>query len=98
MEETNPWLDEDIQPLALNDEDIDDVVAFKAPGRNSARSRWLPGTLVWCVATQDCRDVELGVFGGGFGDPFPYECRDRAMRVDAVKGVQREVEILAEVA
>ena len=26
----NPWLDEDIQPLALTEQDIDDVVAFLA--------------------------------------------------------------------
>jgi cytochrome c peroxidase len=26
----NPWLDEDIQPLALSEEDIDDIVAFLA--------------------------------------------------------------------
>ena len=26
----NPWLDEDIQPLALTERDIDDVVAFLA--------------------------------------------------------------------
>jgi len=26
----NPWLDEDIQPLALTEEQIDDVVAFLA--------------------------------------------------------------------
>ena len=26
----NPWLDEDIQPLALTETDIDDVVAFLA--------------------------------------------------------------------
>ena len=26
----NPYLDEDIQPLALTEEDIDDVVAFLA--------------------------------------------------------------------
>jgi cytochrome c peroxidase len=27
---TNPWLDEDIQPLALTERDIDDLVAFLA--------------------------------------------------------------------
>ena len=26
----NPWLDEDIQPLALTEKDIDDVIAFLA--------------------------------------------------------------------
>ena len=26
----NPWLDDDIQPLALTEQDIDDVVAFLA--------------------------------------------------------------------
>jgi cytochrome c peroxidase len=27
---TNPWLDKDMQPLALNEPEIDDVVAFLA--------------------------------------------------------------------
>src|ERR1019366_2153953 len=50
------------------------------------------------VPTDDGRDVEVSIRGGGFVDPFADERRDRDMRVDAVKGAQREVEILAKVA
>src|ERR1039458_7419533 len=50
------------------------------------------------VATDDGRDVEIRMRNRSFVDPFADERSDRDVRVDAVKGVQCEVEILAEVA
>jgi hypothetical protein len=50
------------------------------------------------VATDDGRDIEIRIRGGGFGDPFADERRDRDVRALAMKGAEREVEILAKVA
>jgi cytochrome c peroxidase len=37
---TNPWLDKDMQPLALTEAEIDDVVAFL--GKRHANPLWAP--------------------------------------------------------
>src|SRR5580658_1797719 len=50
------------------------------------------------IATGDRGDVEIRIRNSGFVDPFANERRDRNVRVDTVKGAQREVEILATVA
>src|SRR5580700_8711816 len=47
------------------------------------------------IAADDGRDVEVRIRGGHFVDPLANQRRDRDMRVDAVKGAQREVEVLA---